>query len=76
MPAANDFRNKVATVGAGAAESVRHPDVPVGTLAVQMSDAAIKDADLARSDIDGVACGTSLPADGSNRARYSTDLAT
>jgi acetyl-CoA acetyltransferase len=36
--------------------------VPVASLAVQASEAAIKDAGLTRSDIDGVACGVSLPS--------------
>jgi acetyl-CoA acetyltransferase len=67
MPGYNGSRNKVAIVGAGVTKSVRRSDVPVGSLAVQMSDAAIKDAGLGRSDIDGVACGTSLPADGPGR---------
>lgn len=62
-----DFRNKVAIVGAGVAKSVRRSDVPVGSLAVAMSDAAIEDAGLTRKDIDGVACGTSLPADATAR---------
>ena len=67
MPGSQGYRNKVAIVGAGVAKSVRHSAVPVGSLAVQMSEAAIKDAGLDRSDIDGVACGTSLPADGADR---------
>lgn len=62
------FRNKAAIVGAGVVKSARHADVPVGQLAIQMSDAAIADAGLTRADIDGVACGTSLPADGAARA--------
>src|SRR5262245_63226457 len=32
------------------------------SLAVEMSDAAIADAGLTRADIDGISCGTSLPA--------------
>ena len=57
------FRNRVAIAGAGIVRSERHAGVPVGSLAVQMSDAAIADAGLTRADIDGVSCGTSLPAD-------------
>jgi acetyl-CoA acetyltransferase len=60
-------RNKVAIVGVGYTNAVRHAEVPVGSLAVQASDAAITDAGLSRSDIDGVACGTSLPAYGTSR---------
>ena len=56
------FRNRVAIVGAGTTRCVRHADVPVGSLAVQAADAAIKDAGLTHSDIDGVACGVSLPS--------------
>jgi acetyl-CoA acetyltransferase len=56
------FRNKVAIVGAGTVNAVRHADVPVGSLAVQTADIAIKDAGLTRADIDGVACGVSLPS--------------
>lgn len=62
-----EFRNKVAIVGAGVTKAVRHADVPIGALAVAVSDAAIKDAGLARSDIDGVACGSSLPAYSTSR---------
>src|SRR5271154_2157936 len=60
-------RNKVAIVGAGFTKAVRRSDVAVGSLAVQASDAAIKDAGLTRDQIDGVACGTSLPAYGTAR---------
>ena len=56
------YRNQVAIVGAGVTKAVRHADVPIGALAVQASQAAIADAGLRPSDIDGVACGTSLPA--------------
>jgi acetyl-CoA acetyltransferase len=65
----NGFRNKVAIIGMGATKSLRHADVPIGSLAIQMSEAAIKDAGLTRSDIDGVTCGTSLPAYTSGRVR-------
>src|SRR5271170_7922617 len=60
-------RNKVAIVGVGYTKALRRSSVPVGSLAVQASDAAIKDAGLTRDDIDGVACGTSLPAYGTAR---------
>lgn len=60
-------RNKVAIAGVGVTKAVRHSEVPVGSMAVRVSDAAIADAGLTRDDIDGVACGTSLPAYGSNR---------
>src|SRR6516225_5820870 len=63
-----EFRNKVAIVGAGVTKAVRHADVPIGALAVAVSDAAITDAGLTRSDIDGVACGASLPAYASGRS--------
>lgn len=62
-----ESRNKVAIVGVGHTKAVRHSDVPVGSLAVSASDAAIADAGLTRDDIDGVACGTSLPAYGTSR---------
>jgi acetyl-CoA acetyltransferase len=57
------FRNKAAFAGAGVVKCVRRADAPVGLLAVQASDAAIADAGLTRTDIDGVVCGTSMPAD-------------
>lgn len=63
-------RNKVAIAGVGFTNAVRNSDVPVGSLAVQASDAAIRDAGLARADIDGVACGTSLPAYGTSRQLF------
>ena len=58
-----ELRNKVAIVGVGSTKVVRHAGVPIGSLAVEMSDTAIRDAGLKRSDIDGIACGTSVPAD-------------
>src|SRR5271155_2037395 len=61
------YRNKVAIVGIGCSKAVRRSDVSVGRLAVQASDAAIKDAGLTRRDIDGVAFGPSLPAFGTAR---------
>ena len=60
----NDFRNKVAIVGAGVTKVQRRADVPAASLAVEASDAAIADAGLTRKDIDGVACGVSLPSYG------------
>jgi acetyl-CoA acetyltransferase len=62
-----EARNKVAIVGVGYTKAMRRSEVPVGSLAVQASDAAIKDAGLTRADIDGVACGISLPAYGTTR---------
>jgi len=56
------FRNKVAIVGAAMARSVRHADVPVGAIAADTAERAIADAGLTRGDIDGVACGVSLPS--------------
>jgi acetyl-CoA acetyltransferase len=56
------FRNKTAIAGVGVTKSVRHSDVPIGSLAVKTADAAIRDAGLTRGDIDGVACGVSLPS--------------
>lgn len=56
------YRNKVAIVGYGMAKSVRHSEVPIGSLAVRTADAAIADAGLTRQDIDGLACGVSLPS--------------
>ena len=56
------FRHEVAIVGAAMAKSVRHAEVATGALAVQTADAAIADAGLTRADIDGVACGVSLPS--------------
>ena len=61
------FRNKVAIVGTGVVQSVRHADVPLASLAVQTADEAIRDAGLTRDMIDGVATGSSLPAPGSTR---------
>jgi acetyl-CoA acetyltransferase len=58
-----ELRNKVAIVGIGSTKVVRHADVAIGSLAVEVSDRAIKDAGLRRSDIDGISCGTSVPAD-------------
>ena len=60
-------RNKIAIVGAGYTKAVRRASVPVGSLAIQACDAAIKDAGLTRADIDGVVCGSSLPAYGTAR---------
>jgi acetyl-CoA acetyltransferase len=60
--AEHTFRNRVAIVGAGVTKVVRRADVPAASLAVEASDAAIADARLSRSDIDGVACGVSLPS--------------
>ena len=57
------FRNRVAIVGAATVKSQRRSERPVGSLAVEMSDAAIADAGLNRDDVDGISCGTSLPAD-------------
>lgn len=62
------MRNRVAIVGAGVTKAVRHSDRPVGALAVEASQAAIADSGLEPSDIDGVACGTSLPAYSTGRA--------
>ncbi|MBL7493525.1 thiolase family protein [Frankia sp. AgB1.9] len=67
MAADSAGRHAVAIVGAGVSRSVRHSDVPIGSMAVSMSDAAIADAGLTRGDIDGISCGTSLPADGGAR---------
>jgi acetyl-CoA acetyltransferase len=61
------YRNKVAIVGIGITRTVRHSDVTVGNLAVQASGTAIRDSGLTRGHIDGIACGTSLPAYGSSR---------
>lgn len=62
MNARSPYRNKVAIVGAAMTKSVRHAEVPVGSLAMQTAEAAIKDAGLTPDDIDGVACGVSLPS--------------
>src|SRR5262245_8250699 len=67
MAADRAGRHAVAIVGAGVSKTVRRADRPIGSMAVAMSDAAIADAGLRRSDIDGVSCGTSLPADGAAR---------
>lgn len=56
-------RNRVAIVGASVPRVARHADVPVGSLAVQVSHAAVRDAGLSLDEIDGISCGTSLPAD-------------
>ncbi len=56
------FRNKVAIVGAAMARSVRHAHVPIGAIAIETAERAIADAGLTRGDIDGVACGVSLPS--------------
>lgn len=61
------YRNKVAIAGIGITRTVRHSDVAVGSLAVRASDAAIKDSGLTREQIDGIACGTSLPAYSTSR---------
>ncbi len=58
------YRNKVAIVGTGVAQSLRRAAVPIGSIAIDTADQAIADAGLSRSDIDGVACGSSLPAFG------------
>ena len=68
------FRNRVAIAGAGVVRSERHAEVPVGSLAVQMSDAAIADAGLTRADIDGISCGTSLPAAAARTLRPGFDF--
>jgi acetyl-CoA acetyltransferase len=69
------YRNKVAIAGAGSTKSVRHADVPVGSLAIATADQAITDAGLTRGDIDGVACGAGLPAyRGGQVARSGIDL--
>jgi acetyl-CoA acetyltransferase len=62
MSNGSSYRNKVAIVGVGMAKSVRHSEVPIGSLALQTADAAIADAGLTRADIDGLACGVSLPS--------------
>jgi acetyl-CoA acetyltransferase len=67
------FRNQVAIVGAGVVKSERRSRSAIGSLAVQMSDAAIADAGLTRSDIDGISCGTSLPADAARTLRPGFD---
>lgn len=56
------YRNKVAIVGAGVTNVERRSDRPAAALAVEATDAAIADAGLTRGDIDGVACGVSLPS--------------
>jgi acetyl-CoA acetyltransferase len=61
------LRNKVAIIGVGYTKATRHDDCPVAALAVQASDAAILDAGLTRSDIDGIACGAGFPAYSSAR---------
>ena len=60
----NSFRNKVAIVGAGVTDVVRRSDRAAASLAVEASDKAIADAGLTRGDIDGIACGVSLPSYG------------
>jgi len=60
----NSFRNKVAIVGAGVTDVVRRSERSAASLAVEASDKAIADAGLTRGDIDGVACGVSLPSYG------------
>jgi acetyl-CoA acetyltransferase len=64
----------VAIVGAATVKSQRHADVPVGSLAVQMSNAAIEDAGVTRADIDGISCGTSLPADAARTLQAGFDF--
>jgi acetyl-CoA acetyltransferase len=56
------FRNKVAIVSYGIAKTVRRSDIPIGAMAVETADQAIKDAGLTRAQIDGVATASSLPA--------------
>jgi acetyl-CoA acetyltransferase len=58
------YRNKVAIVGAGVTKVERRSERPAAALAVEATDAAIADAGLTRGDIDGVACGVSLPSYG------------
>ncbi len=69
-----EYRNKVAIVGAGVTRVVRRSEVPVASLAVEASDAAIEDAGLSRSDIDGVACGVSLPSYGTRGRALQTGV--
>ena len=68
------FRNRVAIVGAATVKSQRRSERPVGSLAVEMSDAAIADAGLNRDDVDGISCGTSLPADAARTLRPGFDF--
>src|SRR5882762_10482159 len=56
------LRNKVAIVGVGYTSATRYTERPVAALAIEASDAAILDAGLTRSDIDGIACGAGFPA--------------
>jgi acetyl-CoA acetyltransferase len=44
-----EYRNKVAIVGAGVTRAVRRSEVPVASLAVDASHAAIEDAGLSAS---------------------------
>ena len=60
-------RNQVAIVGAGVTNVCRHAEVPVGSLGLDASLAAIADAGLTPDQIDGVACGEGLPASGGVR---------
>lgn len=64
----------MAIVGAATVKSERRAGVPVGALAVRMSDDAIADAGLTRSDIDGISCGTSLPADAARTLQAGYDF--
>jgi acetyl-CoA acetyltransferase len=63
------LRNKVAIVGAAVTNVERRSEIPLGAKGVEVSDAALADAGLTRSDIDAVACGAGLPADNVNQSR-------
>jgi acetyl-CoA acetyltransferase len=57
-----EYRNRVAIVGAAVTNVVRRAEASAGDLAAEATDAAIADAGVSRQDIDGIACGVSLPA--------------
>ena len=61
------YRNKVAIAGVGVTNVERRSERPAGALAVEATNKAIADAGLTRGDIDGVACGVSLPSYAASR---------
>jgi acetyl-CoA acetyltransferase len=71
------LRNRVAIVGAGFTNAKRNTGLPVASLAIDASLAAIDDAGVSISQLDGVACGAGLPAYGVDRGdRDGMDLVT
>ncbi|KEQ52290.1 thiolase C-terminal domain-containing protein [Sphingobium chlorophenolicum] len=62
-----DFRNKVAVAGVGYSKLERRSDRTLAALTLEACDAALADAGLRRSDLDGIATSPAMPRYGGRK---------